>query len=209
MMYVKELAPKEWTLRFWLHWPLSSLREWRHERVEWHGRPQRWVYDWKDYFFNLIAGLPIFLLGCGIFYYYAFMEESVAVGVVMAAIPFCGGAWMVLAPLRSWLGHFALHYYLTLSTILVVFRFLFFSVSLSAPKQRIGFVLIDRYEEVAVIKFADLSFTPVDRLDDITVELKFYGLTLSDCLALRSYFSGKAFYVSGEHPDEYKAYRGG
>ena len=84
MMYVKELAPKEWTLRFWLHWPLSSLREWRHERVEWHGRPQRWVYDWKDYFFNLIAGLPIFLLGCGIFYYYAFMEESVAVGVVMA-----------------------------------------------------------------------------------------------------------------------------
>lgn len=28
MMYVKELAPKEWTLRFWLHWPLSSLREW-------------------------------------------------------------------------------------------------------------------------------------------------------------------------------------
>lgn len=62
---------------------------------------------------------------------------------------------------------------------------------------------------MAVIKFADLSFTPVDRLDDITVELKFYGLPLSDCLALRSYFSGKAFYVSGEHPDEYKAYRGG
>lgn len=100
MMYVKELAPKEWTLRFWLHWPLSSLREWRHERVEWHGRPQRWVYDWKDYLFNLIAGLPIFLLGCGLFYYHACVEESIAVGVVVAAIPFAEGRgwfWLLFA----------------------------------------------------------------------------------------------------------------
>ena len=209
MMYVKELAPKEWTLRFWLHGPLATLREWRHERVEWHGRPQRWVYEWKDYLFNLIAGLPIFLLGCGIFYYYAFMEESVAVGVVVAAIPFCGGAWMVLAPLRSWLGHFALHYYLTPSTILVVFRFLFFSVSLSAPKQRIGFVLIDRYEEVAVIKFADLLFNLVESPDKVFAELKFYGLSLPDCLALQAHFRDKTFYVSGENPDEYKPCCGG